>query len=186
MPTTRLLICGCLILFTSLALPAQGADDASTMDLAGGQLQLKAPGTWVRKKPQFPIIEYEFSVPAVQGDTTDGRLTVMAASGGVDANIDRWYSQFTQADGGSTRDRAKVKRIKAGGQEVHLVDISGTFKDQRGPMAPAVERPKYRMLAAIIETKKSDNYFVKLYGPERTIADQEKAFVTMIEGLAHK
>ena len=186
MLTTRRMICGCLLLLAALGLTARAADEASTMDLAGGQLQLKAPAGWARKKPQTSIVEYEFAVPAAKGDTTDGRLTVMAAGGGVEANIDRWYGQFTQPDGGNTRERAKVKQIKAGGQDVHLVDISGTFKDQRGPMAPAVERPKYRMLAAIIATKTAGNYFIKLYGPEHTIADQEKAFVSMIEGLAHK
>jgi hypothetical protein len=186
MPTAKLITCGFVWMFWIVALVAYAEDEASTIALAGGQLQLKAPATWVRKKPQTAIIEYEFAVPASQGDTTDGRLTVMGAGGGVDANIDRWYGQFTQPDGGSTRDRAKVKKIKAAGDDVHLVDISGTFRDQRGPMAPAVERPKYRMLAAIIITKSAGNYFVKLYGPERTIADQEKAFVAMIEGLAHK
>ena len=132
------------------------------------------------------IIEHEFAIPAAKGDAADGRMTVMGAGGGIEANIERWYGQFTQPDGGSTRERAKVKKIKAGGQDVHLVDISGTFKDQRGPAAPAAERPKYRMLAAIIVTQSLGNYFVKLYGPERTVADQEKAFVTMIEGLTHK
>ena len=110
----------------------------------------------------------------------------MSAGGGVDANIERWYGQFTQPDGASTRDRAKVKKIKVGGEEIHLVDLSGTYKDQRGPMAPAVQREKYRMLAAIIPTKNAGTYYLKLYGPERTIADSEKAFVTMIEGLERK
>ena len=58
-----------------------------------------------------------------------------------------------------------MKKIKVAGEEVHLVDLSGTFKDQRGPMAPAVERPKYRMLAAIIAAEPAGNYFIKFYGP---------------------
>ena len=69
---------------------------------------------------------------------------------------------------------------------MHLVDVSGTFKDQRGPAAPAVERPKYRMLAAIVATKSLGTYFIKFYGPEHTVADNEKAFLTMIEGLEQK
>ncbi len=188
MPLIRLRFFGCLTLMVAMALSARAADDASTMELGNGKMQLKAPAGWIRKKPQTSIVEYEFSVPAVQGDTNDGRMTVMAASGGVEANIDRWYGQFTQPDGGNTRDRAKVKQIKVGDDDVHLVDISGTYDDKRGPMAPGVKRPKYRMLAAIIVSKAggSNNYFVKLYGPERTIADQEKAFVSMIEGLTHK
>jgi hypothetical protein len=171
-----------------MVISARAADDAATMDLDDGKMQLKAPAGWLRKKPQTSIVEYEFAVPAVQGDTNDGRMTVMAASGGLEANVDRWYGQFTQPDGSNTRDRAKVKQIKVENDDVHLVDISGTYDDKRGPMAPGVKRPKYRMLAAIIVNKAggNNNYFVKLYGPERTIANQEKAFVSMIEGLTHK
>ena len=160
----------------------QSGDDV----LAGGKAAIEAPADWTRKQPQTPIVEHEFAVPASEGDKTDGRVTVMGAGGGIEANIDRWYGQFTQPDGGSTRDRAKVKKIKVAGEEVHLVDMSGTFKDQRGPVAPAVERPKYRMLAAIIAAGPQGNYFVKFYGPQQTVADHEKAFLTMIEGLEHK
>ncbi len=166
--------------------PAAGQDDPATIVLGGGKLRLKAPAKWVRKQPQTQIVEHEFAIPAAEGDKTDGRLTIMGAGGGIEANIDRWYGQFTQPDGANTRDRAKVKKIKVAGQEVHLVDISGTFKDQRGPVAPAVERPKYRMLAAIIVTQGQGSYFVKFYGPERTVTENEKAFVTMIDGLEYK
>jgi hypothetical protein len=182
----RLLIVGLLAIggLLQAAVTARGQEKA--MALAGGKLSLKPGANWVAKQPQSSIIEYEYSVPAAKEDTTDGRVTVMAAGGGVQANIDRWYGQFTQPDGGSTRDRAKVKKLSVAGEEVHLVDLSGTYKDQRGPAAPAVERPKYRMLAAIIATKNAGNYFIKFYGPERTVTEHEGAFVKMIEGLEHK
>jgi hypothetical protein len=183
----RFFVCcaGASLLWATASL-AVAQENPSLIDLAGGKFALKAPATWVRKQPQTRIVEHEFAIPAVEGDKAEGRLTVMGAGGSVEANIDRWYAQFSQPDGGSTRERAQVTQIKAAGQDVHLVDVSGTFKDQRGPVAPAVERPKYRMLAAIIATKDQGNYFIKLYGPERTIADNEKAFVAMIEGLQQK
>ncbi len=180
---TLTLGCGLIVLCVSIA---NAADNPSAMSLADGKIQLKAPEGWVHKQPQSSIVEYEFAVPAAKDDPADGRMTVMAAGGGIEANVDRWYGQFTQPDGGTTRDRAKVKKLSVAGQDVHLVDISGTYKDQRGPMAPAVERPKYRMLAAIIATKGSGNYFIKFYGPQRTVADNEAAFVKMIEGLERK
>jgi hypothetical protein len=173
-------------LVISFVSSAPAADNPQTMSLANGKLQLKAPQGWVHKQPQSSIVEYEYAVPAAKDDPVDGRMTVMAAGGGVEANIERWYGQFTQPDGGSTRDRAKVKKLAVAGQDIHLVDISGTYKDQRGPMAPAVERPKYRMLAAIVATKGLGNYFIKFYGPQRTVADNEAAFVKMIEGLERK
>jgi hypothetical protein len=168
------------------AATASAQQSPAEISMAGGELTLQAPETWVRKAPQTRIVEHEFAIPAAKGDATDGRLTVMGAGGSVEANIDRWYAQFTQPGGGSTRDAAKVKQIKAAGHDVHLVDISGTFKDQRGPMAPAIERPKYRMLAAIVTTKDAGNYFLKFYGPEKTVTENEAAFVKMMEGLKKK
>ncbi len=181
-----LILTGCLLLLLTLARTAAAQENPAMMALAGGKLQIKAPAGWVRKRPQSSIVEHEFAIPAVEGDAADGRLTVMGAGGSIEQNIERWYGQFTQPDGGSTRDRAKLKKLKVAGDEVQLVDLSGTFKDQRGPMAPAVERAKYRMLAAIIPTSGQGMYFVKLYGPQHTIAENEKAFLTMIEGLERK
>jgi hypothetical protein len=42
------------------------------------------------------------------------------------------------------------------------------------------------MLAAIIETGGAGNYFLKFYGPEKTVAANEKAFLEMVKGLQKK
>ncbi len=175
------------LLAASLVAGAAFAQDSpANIELAGGKLTLTAPDSWSRKTPQTRIVEHEFAIPAIDDDPADGRFTIMAAGGSVDANIDRWYAQFSQPDGGSSRDKAKVKKLTASGLPVHLVDLSGTYKDQRGPVAPAIERPNYRMLAAIIETGGAGNYFLKFYGPEKTVAANEQAFVKMVEGLQKK
>lgn len=175
-----------VLLVMAMSTPLLAADAPTKINLAGGKMQLTAPATWQQKPPQSAIVEHEFAVPAAEGDKTDGRLTIMSASGGVEANVARWYGQFTQPDGGSTRDRAKLSQSKIAGQDVHLVDLAGTYKDQRGPAAPAVERPNYRMLAAIITAKGGGDYFVKFYGPQRTVAENEKAFKSFIDSLEVK
>lgn len=184
---------GCLLSLAVVAQVSSAAEEAAPaknedakIALADGQFWVRAPQNWVRKRPAVNIIEHEFAVPASEGDAADGRLTVMNAGGSIDDNVNRWFGQFTQPDGGSTADRAKVKKIQVNGEDVHLIDISGTFKDQRGPFAPAVEREKYRMLGAIVATKKFGNYFFKFYGPQRTVTENEEAFVKMIEGLQRK
>jgi len=168
-----------------------GAEDdksAGTVDrailIADGKLELTAPGTWNRREPKISIVEHEFAIPAAEGDKVDGRMTIMASGGSIEDNIDRWVGQFSQPDGRSTKDKAKVKRREIAGMKVHLVDLSGTFKDQRVPFAPAIERA--RMLAAIVETTNGGNYFFKFYGPERTVAANEKEFNTMLEGIKKK
>jgi hypothetical protein len=153
--------------------------------LLGEKLQMAPPSNWVRKRPRVRIIEAEFAVPAAEADKQDGRVTVMAAGGTVKANIERWQGQFTQPDGSDTKDHATLEEMTVAGRKVHLVDVSGTYRDQRGPFAPAVERPGYRMLAAIVETGDA-NYFVKFYGPAKTVSAQAEAFRAMIRGMEER
>ena len=163
---------------------------ADEIDIADGKFQMVAPEGWERKQPKINFIEHEFEVPASEGDERPGRVTVMGAGGSIEDNIKRWYGQFRQPDGGDSADAAKVEQKKVAGQEVTLVDVAGTYLDKPGgPFAggKTIERDDYRMLAAIIETtqkgKKTGNYFIKLIGPRKTIADNQKAFDAMIESL---
>ena len=154
-----------------------------------GAVAFKAPAAWTKKQPKSNIIEAEFEAPAAKGDEIAGRLTVMGAGGDIKANIDRWYGQFLQPDGSATKDKAKVEKKTVGGNPVHIVDISGTYKDSpAGPFAggKTVNREEFRMLAAIIETKAAGNYFIKFYGPKATIAENEKAFQELLLSLKVK
>ena len=154
-----------------------------------GAVAFKAPAAWTKEKPKSNIIEAEFAAPPAKGDEIAGRLTVMGAGGDVKQNIDRWFGQFLQPDGSNTKDKAKVEKKTISGSTVHLVDVSGTYKDSPGgPFAggKTVNRENFRMLAAIIETKGGGNYFVKFYGPKATITENEKAFQELLQSLKVK
>lgn len=156
--------------------------------LAEGKIVLEAPKTWVRKQPKTRIIEHEFAVPAGGDSKEEGRFTVMGAGGGIEANIARWQGQFTQSDGSTTADKTKTQKLQVNGNEVHYVDISGDYKDSAGPFnpAPAVTRPNYRMLAAIVVNEKLGQYFLKFYGPKDLVTANEKAFQDMVNSLKMK
>lgn len=155
-----------------------------SLKLAEGRLVLQIPARWEKQQPSVRIIEVELKVPAKDKEAADpGRLTIMQAGGSVEANIDRWYGQFRQPDGKSSKEAAKVEEKEVDDLKVHVVDVSGTFIDRPGPFAPATEREGYRMLAAIIQTDGAGNYFIKLTGPADTIKQNEKAFTRMIEEL---
>jgi len=161
------------------------ADDVRAFTIANGGFSLEAPAGWKQVPPKSGIVETEFAVPS-DGDAAPGRMTVMGAGGSVQANVDRWYGQFTQADGSATKDKATTKTLKLAGCTVTLVDVAGTFKDMPGgPFAggQAVERPDYRMLAAIVETPEKGSYFLKFTGPGATVAKHADGFRKMVEGL---
>lgn len=166
------------------------AEGAGVFTIADGAISLEAPAGWQRVQPKTGIVETEFSIPS-EGKAADGaplaagRMTVMGAGGSVEANIERWYGQFTQPDGGSTKDASTTKKMKVAGRDVTLVDIAGTYQDSPGgPFAggKTIQRPAYRMLAAIVEGP-DGSYFLKFYGPASTVEQQADGFRRMIEGM---
>ena len=166
--------------------PARAADESRVFAIGGGAFTLEAPAGWKRVEPKSAIVETEFAIPAPAAGAAAGRMTVMGAGGSVQANIDRWYGQFAQPDGSPTKDRATTKKLEIAGCDVTLVDVGGTYKDMPGgPFAggPAVERPDYRMLAAIIEMPEGGNQFLKFYGPAATVDPHVDGFRAMVEGM---
>ena len=150
------------------------ADD-NAIKLSGGKFSMTGAKAWKKKTPRVNIIEAEFAIPKEMGDAADGRLTVMASGGGVKANVDRWKGQFSKTE------KTSVKKEKVDGFEVHIIDISGTYKDQRGPFAPATMRKDYRMMGAIIVMEHGPDYFAKLYGPQKTIEKNAKGFMEFVK-----
>jgi len=176
-------ICLAAVLFAGVS-PVVAAE-GTPFDI-GGKFMLTSPKNWVVKEPKSRIVEYEFEVPVAEGDDIPGRVTVMGAGGGVEANVDRWKGQFKAPESGEVK--AEVKEVKVADQPVHIVDIRGTYLDKPGPFVPGpgVERADYRMLGAIISTADAGQYFVKFYGPAKTVTANEPAFKEMIEGLKAK
>lgn len=184
---SMLLSLSAFLSFVVVAAPARGqaVADQATFTIADGAFSLAAPADWKRMPPKSRIVETEFEVPGA-GEAAAGRMTVMGAGGTVAANIDRWCGQFSQPDGSNTKDKTATKKLTLAGCGVTIVDIPGTYKDMPGgPFAggEAIDRPNYRMLAAIIETPDAGNYFLKFYGPAASVAQHADGFRKMIEGL---
>lgn len=161
---------------------AEAAEPAGIGEQMGGRVRLDAisltaPANWKRKQPRSSFVLAEFSLPAADG-SDEGRLTVTTAGGSVEANIERWKGQFSGSSSG-----AREERLDTPAGQVTLVDLSGEFNDQPGPFAPAVKRPDYRMIAAIIPVD-GQLHFVKAVGPQKTIAaraDEVKALIRSVQ-----
>lgn len=167
--------------------PEVKAPEPLTFSVAGGNLNFTTTGTWKSVKPKSRMLEYEIQVPRTDSDNRDGRLTIMGAGGSIDANIARWEGQFSQTDGSPTK--AKVTEETVENMKVTMVDISGVYVETMGgPFSGGkkVENPDFRVLAAIVETPESGNYFVKLIGPKATIGANEKVFAEAIKGIKLK
>jgi gluconolactonase len=172
-----------LVCFLSLPGLAQEKPSEKGFTVGEGKVAFTAAEGWKKVPPKNRIIEAEFEVPAAKGDDAPGRLTAMGAGGDVEANIARWAGQFASPTGGEAK--PQIDKLTVDGAEVHVVSLIGTYKDTPGgPFAGGkpVLRENYRMLGAICVTK-AGNYFLKLYGPKTTIAENEKAFRSLVESM---
>jgi hypothetical protein len=189
LPRLALLILVAQAAGLALTLETQ-AQEATKVELAGGKLSLQAPATWKKIQPKSNILQYEFIAPAdAKPDEPAARITISQAGGSIDANIDRWYGQFEQPDGKSTKEKSKTEKFDAAGQTVHWVDIPGTFKETMGgPFAggKTVLREDYRMLGAIIVTKDQQQIFIKITGPTDLVEKLSADFKKSLQALEAK
>ncbi len=151
-----------------------GRPQALGPEVSLGAVYLTAPEGWIRKQPRSDFVLAEFNLSRAQGDGADGRLTVTAVGGSIEANVDRWRQQF----GGKPEEESR-EHLEIAGLKVALVDFSGTYLDQPMGIGPAEPRPAYRMLAAIFGVG-GRQYILKCYGPQRTIADHADEFLAFI------
>jgi hypothetical protein len=155
--------------------PADGG-----LRLAETDFEIAVPEGWKRvEKPRFRIAEYEFSVPASEGDKADGRVTMMTSGGTLDENISRWKAQFPEMEG----ELKEVETRTFAGQKVHLFEILGTY--EAPPFQGGGTFENYRQLSAILELEglRNGRYYVKLLGPRRTVDENEDEFMALLESL---
>ena len=156
--------------------------------VADGAVKFTLPANWESVKPRSFVVEHEIKVPKSEGDEADGRLTIMGAGGSIEANLERWYGQYSQPDGSESKDAAKTSESTVADCKVTWFDLSGTMLDKPGgPFAGGemIKRENYRTLAAIVQAgDEVGQYFVKVYGPSKTISDNEAAFRAFVESLA--
>jgi hypothetical protein len=167
-------------------MPMSGGD--ADTKLENGQLDLDpvhftVPKSWIPKPhSQMPGMQAEFAIPHAEGDKEDGRLTVSHFGGTLEDNLARWKKQF-----GDKPETQNEETLDAGGIKILLIDFAGTFSESRGPMMMAgksVSHPDYRMLGAVFQVPGDTfHYFIKCYGPKKTITDQADEIKKFLRSL---
>jgi hypothetical protein len=165
--------------------PHDSAKTGASLGNKGGPVELDkitliAPPGWDRRPPSSGFVLAEFYLPKPEGADRDGRLTVSTAGGDLEANLERWRSQFS-----GKPEKESRRTTNADGLEITVVDYSGQFNDQRGPFAPAPPQPDSRMLAAIIPLD-GELFFVKAVGPQKTIAKYEDEFMAFVKSVKRR
>jgi hypothetical protein len=153
-------------------------------------LKFTVPAGWVEEERTSSMRIAQYRLPKATGDTEDASLVLyyfgQNQGGSTAANIERWIGQIQQADGSSSKDKSKQENLEAHGLKVTAVDVSGTYVAETAPGSGTFHnKPGYRLRAAVVETPKG-SYFVKLVGPEKTVAQWNESFLSYLRSFEFK
>ena len=126
----------------------------------------------------------EFVPPRAPGDTEDADVIVyffVRMPGSVQANIDRWISQFKTDSGPAAKVTPETTTVN--GLKVTTMAIEGTYIAEVKPgSAERYNKPNYRMRAAVVETP-SGPYFIKLTGPIASVRQASAGFDQFLKSV---
>lgn len=180
--------CGAALALTLLVTPVAFAEDAKTKEVEVKDIKLDVPETW-KAKPTPPngFRAAQFEIPPVEGDQEGAELVVFHfgpnGGGGVQANIERWVKQFEAEER-----KLKIFNGKTKQGEYVLVDLSGTWNKPVGPpiAMKTTKAPGSRFLGVILKPETGGDYYIRLTGPEKTVAANAKTFRVAIKADPEK
>ena len=151
--------------------------EGSSVEVAG--LHFTLPETF-RSEP--PASEMRLFQAAIAGDAGPAELVLFhfgAGQGGtVEANFERWLSQFERAPGAEP----ERGRIAADGLDVQWIAVAGTLLPSGMGMGPTTPQPGSRLLGAVVEGD-GGPWFFKMTGPDATVAAAREPFLALLRGL---
>ncbi|MBG83742.1 MAG: hypothetical protein CMJ40_04245 [Phycisphaerae bacterium] len=151
--------------------------DPSRAEFAG--LRGPIPATWKWEPPRHHFRAAQWVVPGRDGGEPAELVvtTFPEASGNtIQNNIERWKQQFRSTQGGPPQPVVESKVVN--GLSVTLVDLEGEYLGMGG----GFHKVDYRMIVSIVETV-DRSVFIKLLGPESTVAANRNGYMDLIDNL---
>ena len=166
--------------------PKEKTDTMPKMEnMASSEVTFTAPDGWLAEVPSNPMRKSQYRLPGPAGDAELAVFNFPGTGGSVDANLDRWYGQFKQSDGGNTKDKVVSESKEVNGLKVTVVYVTGIYLKPRDASmmgGPVDEMANYAMRAAIVETANGP-WFYKAVGPQKTVDNWKKAFDEMVSSF---
>jgi len=152
---------------------------------AGG-LVFTAPDAWQKVATTSSMRVAQYSLPRADGDAEDADLVLYyfgGEGGSIDANIERWLGQVQQPDGRPSSAVAKKEARTVNGLGMTLLDVSGSYVAEMAPGASERRnKPNFRLRAGVVTTPQGP-YYIKLTGPQNTIAKWDQSFERFVASL---
>lgn len=123
----------------------------------------------------------EYTVPRTDG--TEAEVVVYyfgeGEGGDAEANVMRWTSQFTSAEGGHVM--PKVSTVEGTSFPTTVAEFEGSYARGIG-MGSTESEPDQGLVAAIVETPRG-NLFLQLFGDRTAVAAAREDFLDMVTSI---
>jgi hypothetical protein len=153
-------------------------------------LKFTVPAGWIEEERTSNMRIAQYRLPKAQPDTEDASVVLyyfgQGQGGSASANVERWVSQMKPADKSSANATAKQESFEVNGLKVTTVDVAGTYTAETAPGSGTFyNNPGWRLRAAVVETP-NGSYYVKLVGPEKTVAQWNESFLRYVRSFEFK
>ncbi|MFI5119166.1 MAG: hypothetical protein ACHQM4_02065 [Thermoanaerobaculia bacterium] len=149
---------------------------------SGGGLTWAVPKTWV-PGPSSAMRLATYFLPASAGDAERPELAVFwfgpGKGGSVDANVERWFSQFASSPGDPKPTRSLMR---VGPVPVTLVKAAGSYASGVGMGDAPAPKSGFALRGAIAEGPDGAVFF-KLTGPRRSVTAAGRDFDALVASL---
>jgi hypothetical protein len=139
---------------------------------------------WKSEPPANAMRAAQYILPKAEGDPEDATLIVYyfgGQGGSVEANFDRWMSQFQQPDGKTSKEASKTSKKTVQNVELHLLEVGGSYIAETAPgSGQRVNKPNFFSRNAVMMSTPGP-YFIRLVGPLKTVEKYSADFDTFID-----
>lgn len=139
------------------------------------------PTAWTFRKPSSTMRLAEYVAGAPGGAEIVVYYFGASQGGTVDANLERWKSQFSNPKGGAVEE--VIKHEKPGAFPLTIAEYHGTYARGVGMgSAPEQARPNHILIAVVAETPKGTLFF-QMFGPTEAVNAQRAAYLDFVHSL---
>lgn len=175
-----------------LACPAWAADPVATTagqvkssghELSVGGMQFKVPTDWKQVQPDNSLRFAQFEATPGAKDPVELVVFYFAPGkgGSQEDNINRWASQFTDANGGPVK--AAMRRTVVNNMIVTRVELNGNYSRGVGMGVGANVKKDQTLHAAIVATPIQGNLTFHFFGPQAAVKKHVKRFESVLKTI---
>ena len=167
------------VLLTGLpAWGQQAADNGQQLTFLG--LEGTLPAGWQAETPGSNMRLAQYRIPG----PPEAQMVVFyfgsGQGGSIEANAERWSSQFTDKQG--KRVQPEIHQLRASDPKVTLVELQGNYARGMGMGTDNSIKPDQILLAAVVETARG-NAFIQLWGPASTVSSARDEYLSFLKNL---